>query len=242
MIEYYPSAIQAPWKYRDPTGQTNYFAGINQPEAVVLHIQAGYAHTGIEWAAAGHYGASWHYTVSYAGEVFQHLKHSDGGFHAGIQSPPAPKPRWSLYKGPSRNINSYTIGIEHEGFPGDPMPTAQANASRELCRWLAENLGFPYDREHFPPHADIDLVNRSNDFNLPALREAHYKFMFEEEEMTPEQINALIDARIAEKQNSGALASTTDVLSCVAQIAGSEPLTYTDKARVEAARKALAAL
>lgn len=183
----YPKAIWAPWKLRGPSGPPNYFQGINQPEAAVLHIMAGYAHTAVEWAAAGHYGASWHYTVARSGDVWQHLEHSDGGYHAGIQSPPAPRPTWSLYKGPSRNINTYTIGIEHEGFPGVAMTDEQSFASRELCRWLAETLGFPYDREHFPPHADIDLINRPNDFNEPWLREAHYEFMFREDEMTPEE-------------------------------------------------------
>lgn len=67
-----------------------------------------------------------------------------------------------------------------------------------------------------------------------AVREA------QEDEMTPDQINALIDKRIKEKQDSGALASTTDVLSCVAQIVGVDKLTYTDTEKVAAVRGGIA--
>lgn len=186
IVTRYPKAIWAPWKYDSPEGAT-YFKGTNKPVATVLHIMAGYAHTAVEWAAAGHYGASWHYTVSRAGEVFQHLDHSDGGYQAGIASPPAPKPTWPLWRGANGgNINNYTIGIEHEGFPGEPFTDVQATASRDLCRWLADTLGFPFARDHFPPHADIDLVNRPNDFNTPALREEHYQFLFAEEGLSVE--------------------------------------------------------
>lgn len=187
----YPLANWAPWKYLSPSGQATYFQGQNHPEAVVLHIMAGWAHTAVEWAAAGHYGASWTYTVARDGTVFQHLDHEDGGYQAGIPLD-YPKPRWKGYR-PGPNINCYTIGIEHEGFPGEPFTPEQAESSRTLCKWLAKEFGFPYDRDHFPPHADIDLINRPNDFNTPPLREEHYRFMFEEDEMTPE-LRAELDA------------------------------------------------
>ena len=123
----------------------------------------------------------------------QHLDFTDGGYHAGIASPPAPTPTWPLWKGSRLNINCYTIGIEHEGFSGDGFTEAQRVASRELCRWLSGELNIPYDRDHFPPHADIDLINRPSDFAPPEGREAHYRFMFEEDEMTPED-KAKLDA------------------------------------------------
>lgn len=180
----YPSAKWVPWKLDSPQGPTYYHNGCT-PAAVVLHVMAGYATTAVQWAAAGHYGASWTYTVARDGTVFQHLDHNDGGYHAGIPAS-NPKPRWSLWRGHSVNVNSYTIGIEHEGFPGEPMTQAQAESSRKLCRWLADTLGFPFDRDHFPPHADIDLINRPSDFNTPELREQFYQFLFEEDEMSVE--------------------------------------------------------
>lgn len=188
----YPNAEWVPWAYNTGDGPT-YFKGMNQPIAAVLHIAQGHASTARQWAITGHYGASWHYTVCLDGTVLQHLDHEDGGYHAGIASPPAPTPTWSLWKGPGVNVNWYTIGIEHEGFSGDGFTDAQRDASKALCQWLAATLGFPYDREHFPAHAEIDLINRANDFGPPAYREEHYQFMFEEDAMTPEE-KAKLDA------------------------------------------------
>ncbi len=189
----YPDAEQVPWLYNNG-GQAPYFRGSNRPVAVVLHVMEGWANTARQWALSGHYGASWHYTVCLDGSVMQHLRHEDGGYHAGIASPPAPEPTWTLWQGPRVNVNNYTIGIEHEGFRGNGFPPAQAAASKALCQWLAAELDFPYDREHFPPHADIDLVNRANDFAPPAMREAHYAYMFEEDEMPDPRVDKLIAA------------------------------------------------
>lgn len=192
MTTYYPEAEWVPWAYNTGAGPT-YFRGLNQPIAVVLHIAQGYSSTARQWAITGHYGASWHYTVCKDGRVLQHLEHQDGGYHAGIPQT-APDPTWALWKGHGVNVNHYTIGIEHEGFSGDGFTEAQAEASRKLCRWLAEEIGVPYDRDHFPPHADIDLINRPNDFGPPEYREAHYRYMFEEDDpMTPEE-RARLDA------------------------------------------------
>lgn len=181
----YPEAEQVPWAHNTGDGPT-YFYGINQPGAVVLHVMEGYKSTARQWAISGHYGASWHYTVGRDGSVMQHLRHEDGGYHAGIPTT-APAPTWALWRGHGQNVNTYTIGIEHEGFSGDGFTEAQRTSSRNLCRWLAQELGIAYDREHFPAHAEIDLVNRPNDFAPPAEREAFYQYLFEEEEMTDEQ-------------------------------------------------------
>ena len=183
----YEQAEWVPWKRYDDRGQITYWQGVNKPVAVVLHIMAGYASTARQWAGDGHYGASWHFTVSRKGNVMQHLELDDAGYQAGIPDS-APDPTWPLWRGHGENVNWYTIGIEHEGFPGEPFSPEQAAASKALCKWLAETLAIPFDRDHFPPHADIDVVNRVNDFNIPALREAHYAYLFEEEdEMTPEE-------------------------------------------------------
>lgn len=149
-----------------------------------------------QWALTGHYGASWHFSVGRDGKVMQHLDFADGGYQAGIPAT-APKPTWPLWRGHGQNVNTYTIGIEHEGFSGDGFTEAQRQASKKLCQWLAMELDIPYARVHFPPHADIDVVNRVNDFGPPAYREEHYRFMFEErDEMTKEEIEALVNQRV----------------------------------------------
>jgi hypothetical protein len=187
----YPPAESVPWVYNGGHGPA-YFRNGCQPAAVVLHIMAGYAHTARDWANSGYSAASWHYTVARDGSVMEHLALTDGGYQAGVADT-AKRPTWSLWRGPGINVNSYTLGIEHEGFPGEPFTPEQAAASKALCRWLADTCGFPFDREHFPPHAEIDVVNRVNDFNLPALREEHYAYLFsEEDDMTPEQVEEIV--------------------------------------------------
>ncbi len=190
----YPFAEQVPWKYRDANGTPAYFKGMNTPIAAVLHISQGHASTARQWAAVGYSSASWHYTVCLDGHVMQHLDHSDGGYHAGIADTQAAlhRPTWPLWKGPGINVNTYTIGIEHEGFSGDGFTDAQRDASVALCRWLSQELGFPYARDNFPPHADIDLVNRPSDFGPVAYREQHYAFMFGGDEVTREEYETLM--------------------------------------------------
>jgi hypothetical protein len=154
----------------------------------------GYASTAREWAARGHFGQSWHYTVTRGGEVYQHLEHEDGGYHAGITAAQAAShsPSWAMWRGPATNVNHYTIGIEHEGFAGDVLTTdSQRRASRDLCRWLAETLDVPLDRAHFPAHAEIDVVNRVNDFDYPSAREWFYRYLLEEPEMTRDEVAAI---------------------------------------------------
>jgi hypothetical protein len=177
----YPNAEWVPWKYNSEYGPT-YYKGTNKPEAVVLHVMQGYLRTARTWAAQGHYGASWHFSIGVDGTVLQHLEFEDGGYHAGI-SVNSKKPTWPLWKGHEVNVNNYTIGIEHEGFSGEGFTDEQRRASKDLCAWLAAELGIPFARDRFPPHADIDIVNRPLDFAPPAQREEFYKFLFEEEDM-----------------------------------------------------------
>ena len=196
----YPKAEWVPWKYLDPGGRATYFKGQNKPIAVVMHIMEGYLRTARQWAEEGHFGASWHFSVGRDGTVLQHLEFNDGGYHAGITVEQAHSnpPIWPLYKGPGRNVNHYTIGIEHEGFHNQPWTEPQKEASRELCRWLAVELDIPLTPLYFPPHAVIDVVNRVNDF-APAYERARlYQYLLaKEDEVTQAEYDRLV-ARIVE--------------------------------------------
>ena len=188
----YPAAEWVPWKWNE-NDPAFYYDG-NTPEAVVLHVAEGWATTIRTWARDGYSGASWHYTVCRDGQVLQHLDHNHGGYHAGIapfrrDGTPNPQPTWKRWKGWGVNVNRYTIGVEHEGFTGTPMPSQQAAASKALCKWLAAELGIPFERERFPAHADIALIDRANDFNSPQLREEHYAFLFAPDAPPPSVID-----------------------------------------------------
>lgn len=190
----YPKAEWLPWRPQSPDGRPTYYAGANQPVAVVLHTMQGYASTAREWAERGYFGKSWHYTIARDGRVYQHLEHHHGGYHAGITGAQAAgnPPNWPLWRGAAINVNTYTIGIEHEGFVGEVLlDDRQRRASRDLCHWLAGELAIPLDRAHFPAHADIDLVNRANDFDYPSGRAWYYRHLLEEPDMTREEIAAI---------------------------------------------------
>lgn len=189
----YPGATWAPWRYESEAGPT-YFRGMCKPIAVVMHIMQGYSGTAVEWAKAGHYGASWHFTVARDGRVWQHLNLDDGGYHAGIGAG-APTPTWRLWMGHQFNVNSYTIGIEHEGFSGEPYPLVQQRASAKLTAWLCETLGIPADRDHLIGHNEIDVVNRRLDPG-PTWGWAQYLELVEDHMgISEEQLKAILDER-----------------------------------------------
>lgn len=200
----YPDAEWVPWQ------GSAYYAGINRPKAVVLHIQQGWQSTYRRWAQQGHHRASVHYSIGRDGSVIQMLDHEDGGYHAGITPYKAAHytPTWPLWEGPNKNVNHYTIGVEHEGFydeifkeTGTPFTLAQANTSKRLCNWLAAQLDIPLDEAHFPAHAVIDLRDRPYDFATPTARKRHYDYLFERtKDMADEEARELAEKALAEAE------------------------------------------
>lgn len=154
----YPEAEQVPW-YMTPQ-DFNTYVGANDPMIVMLHVAQGWESTIRQWANSAFTGAWWHFTVTLDGRVLQHLNLTTAGRHA---------PPW----------NFSSIGIEHEGFSGNRMTTAQAAASKRLTKWLCATLNITYDRWHIKAHADTGDPTRQNDFNIPALRDEHYAFLWQ---------------------------------------------------------------
>jgi len=218
-VSHYPGALWLPWTYWSPDGQPTYYKGTNRPAAVVIHRMQGHWQTAVQWAAEGHYGASWTYTVAFDGRVAQHLEHEDGGYHAGIVQ----RPSWALLQ-PGANPNNYTIGIECEGFVGDEWPEAQLHALRDLCRWLAVELDIRLDYDHFPPHAAIDSIDRPNDFDFPPRRDTIvYPFLFsEEDDMSQADIELLhnLARRVLAGSEEGAMVDAAQALELARYRAG----------------------
>ncbi|GAB6172400.1 hypothetical protein JCM15765_18780 [Paradesulfitobacterium aromaticivorans] len=100
--------------------------------------------------------ASAHYLVTKAVQIYQLVKDEDTAWHAGIVN----KPNWSLYDG--TNPNKYTIGIKHEGQPGDVFTEVQYQAILWLHKELIRKWGIPIDSDHIIGHYRIDSVNRPN--------------------------------------------------------------------------------
>lgn len=72
------------------------------------------------------------------------------------------------------------------------------------------------------------------------VRDHNYLLIEPEEEMTEDRVRELIREAFVQGYNTGAIASTTDVLNCIAQITGVLENTYSDKVLVEAVRQKIA--
>jgi N-acetyl-anhydromuramyl-L-alanine amidase AmpD len=80
--------------------------------------------------------ASSQFAVSKLGEIEQYVAIKDTAWHAGSVR----QPKTQLPYPDSVSPNRYSIGIEFEGFPGDPMPEAQYQAGLWLIKELLKQL------------------------------------------------------------------------------------------------------
>ncbi len=124
-------------------GEGNYTKAHRSPRAsryVVVHVTEGAFWPSVRWLQSEHSHASSHYIVSRQGRIIQLVHESDIAWHAGNMS-----------------INRASVGIEHEGFVGDPagFPEAQYRASARLAAHIARRALMPIDRAHFIGHAEV---------------------------------------------------------------------------------------
>ncbi|MFI5941982.1 N-acetylmuramoyl-L-alanine amidase [Streptomyces uncialis] len=85
---------------------------------------------------------SWHYTIrSTDGQIAQHVRTKDVGWHAG---------NWY--------VNARSVGIEHEGFLAEPdawYTEAMYRSSARLVAYLAGEFQVPLDRAHIIGHDNV---------------------------------------------------------------------------------------
>lgn len=140
-----------------PASEANYTKGRAWQSIthVVLHVEAGSSDGTIAWFANPAAHVSAHYSVSKAGQVYQHVKESDTAWANGIAAPF----KWAdATRDPHRNANpnSYTISIEHEGMGGpEPWPSAQVQASATLIADICKRNKIVFDRQHIVRHSEI---------------------------------------------------------------------------------------
>lgn len=132
----YPDAI---WDPADPSNYTNASRGAGDITAVVIHTtQGSYAGT-ISWFKNPDANVSAHYVIrSEDGEITQMVDDADVGWHA-------------------RDGNSYSIGIEHEGFVDDPSwyTDVMYQESAKVTAYACSTYGFTCDREHVVGHSEV---------------------------------------------------------------------------------------
>ena len=119
-------------------------------EAIVLHRTGGtFDEIRARFLDSGS-ATSAHYVVAKDGGVIQFVNEQDTAFHAGL----AINPTWKGLK-PNTNPNFYTIGVELEGQPTDPVPDAQSEACAALAGEVAARYGIPIDADHIVLHSEI---------------------------------------------------------------------------------------
>lgn len=123
-----------------------------KPEIIVVHSLDGSLADGDLRFNKQEKNLSAHYAVGSSGEIHQYVMENDTAFHAGYVVNPAAR---LVQERPGVNPNFYSIGIEHEGKPGEPLTPAQAAASAALIRDLAARWGIPLDRDHVIGHSEI---------------------------------------------------------------------------------------
>lgn len=127
-------------------------------DLVILHCTAGSFHSAVQWLLNGdrENPTSAHYVVGKRGQVVQLVAENDIAYHAGYGS----------WKGKA-SINSRSIGIELENFPGkdgrsgDPYTDAQL----EVALWLTARACQRYGLgpEAVLGHSDVDPIRRPHD-------------------------------------------------------------------------------
>jgi N-acetyl-anhydromuramyl-L-alanine amidase AmpD len=108
----------------------NHNEGGNTPRIFVVHIMVGYMAGTDTVFRNPHVQASAHFGVSRGGSVWQWVDTDDIAWHA-------------------FDANTYSIGVEHAGFPTEPLTAQQIEATGKLYAWA---------HQHYPA---IDLwVNK----------------------------------------------------------------------------------
>lgn len=101
-----------------------------------------------------------HFGVARERRVDQYVDTTFAAWHAGIVN----KPDTHTALIPGVNPNRYSIGIEYEGVPGEPLTEGQIEEAVKLHRWLdTVHPLFKIDRAHVVGHYQINSVDRPND-------------------------------------------------------------------------------
>lgn len=125
----------------NPAASCNYSSSTHGNDAIIIHTVEGSYAGCISWFKNCDANTSAHYVVAYDGRITQMVRENQTAWHAGC-------------------YNSRSIGIEHEGYASSSShPTAQYNASGDLCRDICDDWGIPKAKRTVAPgimgHIDV---------------------------------------------------------------------------------------
>ncbi len=157
--DWYPDAIRRPIDRNYTPGRAGRLIRL-----VVDHIADGLG-SPYGWfnRDAGDAGSSAHFWISRDGRVEQYRPLSDTCWANGPKCQPDLSVRIIAEAvGTLVGMNSISVAIEHEGFPGQALTGPQIAASRKLHLWLSRTRSIPLDRQHVVGHYQVDACTRPN--------------------------------------------------------------------------------
>jgi len=132
----------AKWVPADPGNYTVSNRPVTYPiEYIVIHVMQGSYQSAINWFQNPASNVSAHYLFrSSDGDVTQMVREKDIGYHAG---------NW--------NYNTWSIGIEHEGFVNDPSWFTQTmyESSARLSRYITVKYDILRTRNYVIGHVEV---------------------------------------------------------------------------------------
>lgn len=162
-------ALSVPFKQSPNYSQGR---GGQQIKGVCIHTMAGTYNGSISWFLNSGSQASSHYLVSLKGEITQMVNLADMAWTNGI--------KWKSgvpYTSTDRqldinrlapivrdnkniNPNQYTVTIELEGYPNDPVTTEMYDAVLKILRHVRDTYGIKFSRYNLIGHFEVDYINK----------------------------------------------------------------------------------
>lgn len=142
-------------------GSPNYNKGRQgySPKAIINHVMCGTEEGTDSWFLNTNSQVSAHFGIAKSGIIHQYVKEEDTAWANGREL--SPDIDW-LENFPNVNPNLWTISIEHEGYPNEPLTDLQKQATIDLHKYLVTKWNIPVDENHITGHFRIDSVNRKD--------------------------------------------------------------------------------
>lgn len=136
------------------------YKGERPVDAVVIHIMQGSADAAYNWFNDPISQASSHLGLRKDGSYYQFVDFNNISWHAGGVANPSEA--FLAYHNPLVNPNSYSVGIECEGYTGERFTAQMITALQEMLVHLANRYGwkeYVYGK-NILQHGDINTVSR----------------------------------------------------------------------------------
>jgi hypothetical protein len=127
--------------------------GGRPPVAIILHRTDGPWEAAWSWFLYDKSWASAHYLVGVDGRLAQFVDERDAAWSANVISPEHP-PTWPLYE-QGGNVNHYTLNVEFEGLPDEPLTEMAYARGLALLTELCAGWFIPPAAPFIAPHSAI---------------------------------------------------------------------------------------